>query len=88
MAKMIGLREIYEVLIQVGDSGNDFRRMNVAYTDMMNFILDAMLTGRLLRISFLKLLDFEATPEHTIEGYTTPFRVVGIQVLDQKMERE
>ncbi len=82
------IRDHYTLLMQLGDSGNIFMRLNVDYKDLYEFIVQCMATGRLLRVHFIQLYSVAAIPQSIIFGYNTDYRVYQVDVLDQKMEKE
>jgi len=82
------VRDTYELLIQLGDSGNNFMRVSVTYRDMFDFIVECMASGKLLRIYYLELFGMEGTPKSLIFGYQTDYRVYQVDVLNQAMEIE
>ncbi|PWU15988.1 MAG: hypothetical protein C5B49_11145 [Bdellovibrio sp.] len=75
-------RESYLLQIQRGPSGNDFVWMNVSSTRLYNFIVQAMLTSRLLRIYFLYLYEIFEIPGWLLHDYRTYFRVYRVDILD------
>lgn len=70
----------YEVTIQLETSGNDFRRMSVSDSDLFNYIVRCMLSGRLLEIEYIKLMAV-LRPLSDLRGYSTDFRIVKVTPL-------
>lgn len=73
-------RKSFEVIIQEGNLGNNFRRMSVSDQGMFDFIIAAMLTGKMTRISYIELLGLENDIIQIAKDYDTPYRVVSVEV--------
>jgi hypothetical protein len=76
------LRETYESTIQVGPSGNNFVEMSIASTELFDYIVQCMATGRSLRIYYLRLYSVEEWPIDLIKNYRTDFRIYRVDLLD------
>ena len=74
------LRKSFEVTIQAGELGNNFRRMSVSSQEMFNYILATMLTGRMARIGYIELLGFENAILQVGKDYDTPYRIVSVEL--------
>jgi hypothetical protein len=55
--------------------------MSVNSSAMFDHIVEAMMTGRLLRIGFVKLFDVEGEMA-SIRGYDTYYRVTSIDLIE------
>lgn len=75
------IRPVYTIIVQEGDSGNTFYRLNVAKKDLFDFIVDLMRTGELLKISYLEVFGVEQFFEHIWPGYETRMRVTEVGLL-------
>jgi len=76
------LRKSFEVTIQEGKLGNNFTRMSVDNQEVFNYILAAMLTGKLVHIEYLELIGFEASLVRVMRDYDTPYRVIGVELME------
>lgn len=77
------VRENYEVIIQVGTTGNNFVKMNISHSDIFDYAVQVMSTGHYLRIHYLKLFGIEAWPLDLIKGYRTHYRIYRIEVIPE-----
>lgn len=76
------IRQNYEVLVQLGPAGDNFVTMNLASSDLYEFIVEVMATGRYLRISYYELFNFQQWPSRLIQGYRTPYRIYRVDVIE------
>lgn len=76
------IRKVYEVVIEEGLTGNSFLRMNVDDSDMFDYIVQAMLTGKMLRIEYVRFYGFEGVIPSEIFNYNTNFRITSVELTD------
>jgi hypothetical protein len=74
------IRKSFEIVIQEGPLGNNFRRMSVSSQEMFDYIIKVMLTGREVRVGFLRLLGAENTLYRIGKDYDTAYRVTSVQL--------
>jgi len=74
------VRKSFEVTLQEGPYGNNFRRMSVSDQEMFDFIVKAMLTGKMVRVEYVKITDIENEILRIGKSYDTPYRVVSLEV--------
>ncbi len=72
----------FEVIIQEGENANNFRAMSVSDQDLLNYIAQAMLTGRKQKIGFIRLHQPHARLKSAIFNYATQYRIVSVELLD------
>jgi hypothetical protein len=77
------LRKTYEVIIQESENANNFRAMSVSNGRMFRYITRAMLTGKLMRIGYMRLLRPEGAVLSTFFNYLTNFRVISVELVDK-----
>lgn len=82
------VRRTWELVIQVGNSGDVFERLSVNDRELFEFALRAMSTGRFLQIGYYQLFSPIAAPYRLILGYNTNSRVHSIEVLSDPIEQE
>lgn len=70
----------YVITIQENLEGNNFMSLNVNDPEMFDFLVTAMLSGRPVRISYLQLQGWDADL-FKARGYQTPFRIIGVDIL-------
>jgi hypothetical protein len=76
-------RKSFEVVIQEGVNGNNFRRMSVANQDMFNYIIKAMQTGRMLHIGYVQITGLEEEFVDIAKSYDTNFRIVSVELRER-----
>jgi hypothetical protein len=74
------IRKSFEVTIQEGPYGNNFRRMSVSDQTMFDYIVSAMLTAKMVRVEYLKITSFENSLLRIGRYYDTPYQVVGLEI--------
>jgi hypothetical protein len=75
------LRKTYEVTIQEGSSGADFKRMSVNDSTIFDHLIRAMLTGKKTKVGYVELVGAEGYLETEIRGYHTGYRIQSIETL-------
>ena len=81
-AAIVGnLRSHYLLTIQIGGSGNNFTQMNVATSDLFDFIVESMAVGCMLRLYYINLYGFTRWPAQLFENYETHLRVYAVDRL-------
>jgi hypothetical protein len=75
------LRKTYEIVIQESQNANNFRAMSVSDADMFVYIQRAMLTGRPMRIEFVRLYRPHGTLMSALFNYMTSLRVISVELL-------
>lgn len=75
------LRRSYEIVIQESQNTNNFRTMSIADHDLFRYITHAMLTGKLLRLEYIRQFRAHAAISQTIWTYMTAFRIIGVEVM-------
>lgn len=76
------LRKSYELIIQESENADNFRTMSVNDGDLFRYISQAMLTGKLMRIEYVRLFRPHAVALSTLFNYATHYRVVSVTLLD------
>lgn len=75
-------RKTYEITVQLGNTGNNFKRLSLADDpEMFDYIVKCMMTGKMLRIEYTSIVEL-LRPLNILRGYWTNFRIIGIQILD------
>jgi hypothetical protein len=74
------IRKSFEVIIQEGPSGSAFRKMSVSDQSIFDFLIKAMLSGKLLNLEYLEITGAENEILRIGKDYDTRFRIVGVQV--------
>ena len=74
------VRKTYEVIVEEGLSGNSFIGMSVDDTALYDYILQAMQTGKVLRITYVHFWDWEGAIPSAIFSYNTYYRIVEVKV--------
>jgi hypothetical protein len=77
------VRESYETTIQVGVSGNNFVEMSLTGSDMFDYIVKCMATGRPLQIHFFRLYQPEEWSGDLLKNHRTNFRIYQVDLLDK-----
>lgn len=80
------IRKAYEVVIQLGSSGDVFRKLSVSDRQLFNFIVQTMARNRMVRVHFFRHFAPVGTAINVVEGYDTYFRVFRVEVLDKDAE--
>ena len=75
------VRKSYEIIIQENQNGDNFRAMSVNDGNMFRYIMHAMLTGKLLRIEFVRLYRPHAAVLSFIFNYMTDFRIISVEII-------
>lgn len=75
------VRNAYEVIFQVGRSGRKFVKLGVPDRTLFEFIVKAMATGKMMRLSYYQLFGPVAAPSQLLYGYDNLFRVYRAEVL-------
>lgn len=78
------LRKTYEIIIQEQKNANNFRAMSVNSGRLFRYITQAMLTGRQLRIEYVRLWQWHADVLSFLLAYATDFRIISVEILDQE----
>jgi hypothetical protein len=73
----------YEVIIQEGENASNFRAMSISDGDLFRYITRAMLTGKRLRIEYVRLFGLHAQTVAFFWNYLTEYRVIAVDVIDQ-----
>jgi hypothetical protein len=82
------LRKTYEITLQQGRFGNNFARMSVNDSEMFDALVLSMMTGRLVRIGYLRLFDVYAWLSSIVWAYQTSYRITSVELLsDQEAPR-
>lgn len=76
------IRQNYEVSIQLGPAGDNFVDMNLASSDLYDYIVESMAVGQYVRIYYLELFNFQQIPASLVRGYATRFRIYRVDVID------
>lgn len=74
------LRKSFEITIQEGPLGSNFKQMSVSSQDVFNYIVQTMLTGKLVRIGYLKLQGLENDIYLIGKDYDTAYRVITVEL--------
>ena len=75
------VRKTYEIIIQERENANNFRAMSVNNGDMFRYINRAMLTGKQLRIEFIRLHRPHSRFLSALFNYMTNYRIISVEVL-------
>jgi hypothetical protein len=75
------IRKSYEVIIQESENANNFRAMSVSDAKLFNYITRAMLTGRQLRIRYMRLYGPHAGLMTSMLNYMTSMRIISVDVI-------
>jgi hypothetical protein len=75
------IRKTYEVTIQEGALGNNFTSLSVNNSRLYDHIVMSMLSGRMVRVGYVKLFSWQGEVESLIRGYRTYYRMTSIEVL-------
>lgn len=81
------VRKTYELIIQLGNTGDIFHQVSVSDKRLFDFALKAMSTGHYLRISYFQLYSPFAFPVNLVRGYNTKLRVYRIEVTEDPRMR-
>jgi hypothetical protein len=73
------IRESYAVTVEVGTTGNVFQDMNIATSDLYDFVIECMLTNRPLRLFYLDLTSIAELLPDLLRGYRTPYRIYRVE---------
>jgi hypothetical protein len=76
------VRKTYEVIIQESENANNFRAMSVSDVRLFQYITHAMLTGRLVRIHYVRLYNPHGALMSTLLNYLTNFRVSAVELVE------
>jgi hypothetical protein len=75
------VRKTYEIIIQERENANNFRAMSVNNGDMFRYINRAMLTGKQLRIEFIRLHRPHSRFLSALFNYMTNYRIISVEIL-------
>jgi hypothetical protein len=75
------VRKTYEVIIQEREHADNFRAMSVSNREMFQYITRAMLTGKMLRLEYIRLFSPHAGVASFFLNYMTSFRIVSAEIL-------
>lgn len=75
------LRKTYEITIQLGDGGNNFKRMSVNDPAMFDHLVLAMMSGKLLRLGYVHYFQSVEGWYSDLRGYQTLYRITSVEVL-------
>jgi hypothetical protein len=73
-------RKSYEVIIQEGVNANNFRAMSVSDGDLFRYITRAMLSGRQMRISYMRLYGPHGALKTFLLNYRSNYRIIGVDL--------
>jgi hypothetical protein len=76
------VRKTYEVIIQESENANNFRAMSVNDREMFQYITRAMLTGKRMRIEFMRLHGPHGQALTALFNYMTDFRIISVELLN------
>jgi hypothetical protein len=76
------IRKRYELIVQTGSAGDIFRQISVSDGKLFRYCLQAMSTGRYLKIDYFELLSPLAVPIDLIRGYNTYLRANKVEIID------
>lgn len=76
------VRKTYEVIIQESENANNFRAMSVSDRGLFQYINQAMLTGKRVRVSYVRLFGPHASVMSTLFNYLTNMRVTAVEIID------
>lgn len=72
----------YEVIIQESENADNFRAMSVNDGAFFRYITQAMLTGKKMRIDYIRLYRPHSWLLSTLLNYATQYRIISINLLD------
>lgn len=72
----------YEVIIQESENSDNFRAMSVNDGALFRYITQAMLTGKKMRIEYIRLYRPHSWFLSTILNYATQYRVISVNLLN------
>jgi hypothetical protein len=76
------IRKTYEVIIQESENANNFRAMSVNDQQLFQYITQAMLTGKQMRIEFIRLYRPHGRALTALFNYMTDFRIISVELLN------
>jgi hypothetical protein len=75
------LRKTFEVVIQENENSDSFRAMTVSNEGLFRYITHAMLTGRQLRIEYIRLFSRHSALIQSIWTHMTDYRIIGVEII-------
>lgn len=75
------LRKTYEVIIQEGNYSPSYVAMTINDPDMFDHVVKCMLSGKLLRIGYVKLFAFQGFIASAVRDYDTYYRITSIETI-------
>ena len=75
------LRKSYEITFQQGTLGNNYLRLSVNTQGMFDHLVLAMLTGEVVRLSYVRLFEVHAWLSSILYAYSTNYRVTSVEIL-------
>jgi len=76
------VRKTYEVIIQESQNADNFLALSVSDGRMFRYITQAMLTGKLLRVEFMRLYKPHSKLLSALFNYVTDYRIISVEILD------
>lgn len=76
-----GLRKAYEITVQLSDIGNNFMRLSISESEMFDHIVYSMMTGHLVRLSYVRLFGAVNWMSSVFSAYSTNYRVTEVEIL-------
>ncbi|MBX3022122.1 MAG: hypothetical protein KF799_10650 [Bdellovibrionales bacterium] len=75
------IRKSYEITFQLGSLGNNYLRLSVNTQGMFDHLVLAMLTGEVVRLSYVRLFEVHAWLSSILYAYSTNYRVTSVEIL-------
>jgi hypothetical protein len=75
------IRKTYEITFQQGAHGTNFTRLSVNSSEMFDHLVLSMLTGKQVRIGYLRMFSWEGFWVSAVRGYKTYYRVTSVEIL-------
>lgn len=80
------VRKAYEIVLQVGPSGDIYHQISVNDKKLFDFAVKAMSTGRYLKVTYYQLYTPFAAPINVVRGYQTNQRAQRLEVIREPVK--
>lgn len=77
------LRKTYEVIIQESENADHFRAMSINDGRLFRYVTQAMLTGKLLRIEYVRLFQPHSRFLSALFNYMTDYRIISVEIAEE-----
>lgn len=75
------IRKSYEIIFQQGSLGNNYLRLSVNTQSMFDHLVLSMLTGEVVRLSYVRLFEVHGWLSSIFYAYSTNYRVTSVEIL-------